>query len=213
MTTTLPATSRTEFVAPAPEPPARAAPKPGSVWRRAAARVVDLVTVLFINLALVLGGLAAVVDRASTRWSPEPWGRAFVATVTYSIILLVYEVVFLALRGQTPGKDLFNLKVVEAATFSRPRWWVALIRTLPIVGARIVPGALAGTLAIGVLGVATPFGARRRGLHDRLARTIVISFDSTAMEPETVAEPIDRRELAAKYGPRSLADVVNGRRR
>lgn len=212
MTTLLPATSRTEPVAAAAVSLPAAAVVLGSLWRRAAARVVDLVTVLFVNLALVLGGLASVVDSASTRWAPEPWGRALVATIAYSAILLVYEVVFLALRGQTPGKDLFNLKVVEKTTLARPRWWVALVRTLPIVVLRLVPGAAVGTLAIGGLGVTAPFGARR-GLHDWLAGTIVVSYDATAMEPESIVEPIDRRELATKYGPRSLADFVNRRRR
>jgi uncharacterized RDD family membrane protein YckC len=199
MTTSWPATSPAE-------------PQLADLWRRVAARCIDAVTVLSLHLTLVLVGLASVIDAASDRWAPDPWGRALVATITYAAITVVYEVVFLAVRGQTPGKDLLDIKVVEVATLDRPRWWVALVRTLPIVALRLVPGVVAGTVAVLALGVSAP-ARRRRGVHDLLAGTMVVYYDAAAMEPESVPEPIDRGALAATYGPRRLADLLQQRGR
>lgn len=199
MITSLPATSPTER----PHPPGSAAP-----WRRAAAWLADVVTVLFINLAFVLIGGAALVDAAVSRWSPEPWGDSFVPTVVYAAIFLAYETTFLAVRGQTPGMDLVDVEVVVPSSGEHPGWRRALVRTLPLVALRVVPGALAGTAAMLAVGVSIPVDRRRRGLHDLLAGTTVVdSYDVDTDDPG----PIDRDELAETYGPRRLIDFIRRR--
>jgi uncharacterized RDD family membrane protein YckC len=170
------------------------------------ALLVDVVTVLFVNLGLVLIGGAALVDRAVDRWSPEPWGDSFVPTLVYAALFLVYETAFVVARGQTPGMDLLHLKVVVTATGEHPRLARAIVRTVPLVALRLVPGALAGTLAMLALGVTCPFDRQRRALHDLLVGTVVIDYD--ADDEDDAAGPIDRDELAATYGPRRLVDLI-----
>lgn len=178
------------------------------MWRRVVARSVDMITTLFVTLALVLVGLAPLIDNLSTRFDPEPWGRAFVATILYMLVSAVYEVVFTALRGQTPGKDLLDLKVVACGSTRQPSWGASVRRVAPIAGLRLLPGALVGTLALGVLGVSSPFDQQRRALHDRVAGTRVISYDADLEESDDDPREVDREDLAATYGPRSLWDYL-----
>jgi len=210
MIISLRATSPTEHAAtvPAPCPDGGPSPHVGALWRRAAAFVADLVTVVFINLALVLVGGAALVDAAADRWSPEPWGRSFVPTLVYAVIFAVYETAFVAVRGQTPGMDLVDLKVVVPATGEHPGWRRALLRTLPMIGLRIVPGALLGTLAMLGVGASIPLDRQRRGLHDLLVGTTVIAYDA---DEDDDPGPIDRDALAETYGPRRLVDFLRHR--
>jgi uncharacterized RDD family membrane protein YckC len=183
--------------------------------RRVVARALDAFTVLFVMLAMVLLGLAPLMRWASDRVAPAPWGDALAATLTYALIAAVYEVTFLALRGQTPGKDVCKLKVVVAGTGSVPSWRRALVRTLPIAAARLVPGVLAGSLAVIPLGCTVAAG-RRRAVHDLLAGTEVVAYDAdgdaaldAARSKADRAQPeIDRAELAEVYGPRSVRDLV-----
>lgn len=72
----------------------------------------------------------------------------------------VYEVTFLAVNGQTPGKDLFNVSDLDAPTGEPPSWRSALVRTLLLTVLRLVPG-----LAFGVMRATTPWDRRNRGVH------------------------------------------------
>lgn len=182
----------------------------GALWRRVVARLLDMLTALAVSLALVLLGLAPVIDRLSSRFDPQPWGHAFVATVMYAMVAFVYEVVFVATRGQTPGKDLLDLKVISVATGRHPSWGVAILRAVPMAVLRLVPGPLFGTLAEMLLGVSAPFDRRRRALHDFLAGTIVIQYCSDDEDDDT--DGIDRQALADTYGPRSFWDYLTRRR-
>jgi len=175
------------------------------------ALLVDSVTVLFVNLALVLIGGAALVDRAVDRWSPEPWGDSFVPTIVYASLFLIYESAVVAARGQTPGMDLLHLKVVVASTGRQPAVPRAIVRTVPLVVLRLVPGAVAGTLAMLGLGVSCPVDRQRRAVHDLLAGTVVIAYDADTEDGDGDDDPpgpIDRDELAATYGPRRLVDFI-----
>jgi len=188
--------------------------------RRAVARGLDMFTVLFLTLALVLMGLAPVMNSISTRWAPEPWGSAAAATLLYALVATVYETVFVALRGQTPGKDVCNVKVVDVHTGQPPGWGRALVRTLSFTLLRLIPGVVLGTAAPLLVGVPAVANRRGRSPVDLLARTIVIRHDADsdadgeADDGEVTDDGkghVDRDALAATYGPRSVRDLVNRR--
>lgn len=176
---------------------------------------IDLVTVLFLTLAIVLVGTAPLIDDAASRWAPEPWGSAFVSTLLFSVTFFVYETAFLAVRGQTPGMDLVQLKVIVPATGEHPSWRRAALRTLPLTLLRVVPTAIFGTVAMLLVGISAPVDRRRRGLHDFLAGTIVISYDADADDEDEdggVPQRVDRDDLADTYGSRSLTDFIRRRK-
>ena len=148
-----------------------------ALWRRVAARAADAATVFFLLWVLVVLQILWFMGEMSDRVDPEPWGRAFPATVAFVVLSAVYEVVFLRFNdGQTPGKDLFNVRVVRRSdggnlSVARAgRRWL-----LPGLAALVWP-IWAAVLAVLATGLTVPFGARRRAVHDRLAGTVVVHF-------------------------------------
>ncbi len=87
-------------------------------------------------------------------------------------VLAVLEVIPTALRGRTPGKVMLGLRVVDVRTGGPPGWSRSVLRALllhawvavPVVGYGI-PVAIAAT---------TVLSPSTRGLHDRLAGTVVV---------------------------------------
>lgn len=100
---------------------------------------------------------------------------------------VLIAVVGIGAVGRTPGKWLLRTLVVDSATGRRAGWAAALVRGLvPMVPGLAVetvwwswPGTIGrASWLIGLLGWCAVFapilGAERRGLHDRMAHTVVI---------------------------------------
>jgi uncharacterized RDD family membrane protein YckC len=81
-----------------------------------------------------------------------------------AIVSLLYVVLFLATRGQTPGKQLLGLLVIDAYG-ERPSLVKTLLRTVGYA-VSVLPFSL-GFLWIG-------FDREKRALHDWLAGTYVV---------------------------------------
>ena len=131
---------------------------------RAIAYLLDalLVCVVFTGAAAVIRLLRSVIG-----------GRvddlAFTATSAYLVLaalLALYDTLFWALAGRTPGMALLGVRVV--ATRHRSVSWVsALVRALVLA-----------YFPIGALWVLVD--RRHQGVHDKLARTVVIRLPSPA---------------------------------
>jgi uncharacterized RDD family membrane protein YckC len=116
-------------------------------------------------LILALRGTAwflLVWERALRRFAP-PIDLGELLLVCGPLIVAVYQIVFWCLRGQTPGKWLFGIRVV-ALGGERVRFGQAVVR---------LAGYLVSALPF-YLGFLWILGRERRGFHDRLARTEVI---------------------------------------
>ena len=161
--------------------------------RRAAARAIDAATVLFTLWALVVLRVFWWMDGLSDRVHPEPWGRAFGATLTFVVLSGVYEVVFLvASKGQTPGKDLMKLRVVPRHGGEAVSWRRALGRWVLPGLVLLVPPLWAGAGLAAATG-ATVLGRSRRSLADRLAATAVVPYDRDVEDPDSVRPRRPRR--------------------
>jgi len=142
---------------PAPAPPGFREPTFG---QRVLARVVD---------GLVVAPAAVVVAVALHGWARPLVGIGLVAG---------YEVVMVARDGRTVGKVVLGTRVVDAATGRRPSWLQSTRRWSVVVVATLLALAfpeldpIAAFVLVGVLApaLAPPL---HRGLHDRLARTVV----------------------------------------
>lgn len=143
-------------------------------FRRAAAGVVDLavLSVVFVILDLLvslalgqplprLGQLGPdyLVDVAVNGDT-----LALVGLTLLAILTFLYFFIFHALSGQTPGKRLCGVRVIDGFG-ERPSFGRALART-----AAYLPSAL--LLGLGFLWIG--FDPEKRGLHDRLADTYVV---------------------------------------
>lgn len=141
------------------------------VATRAVALVLDILVVHVLVLvgAGLLGLVATLVGDLRPEWLVEALiGGAWGLSVT------VYFVLFWSVTGQTPGMRAMRLRVVTADG-TPPSLWRAFVRLIGLLLA-IVP-LFAGFLPI-------LFDARRRGLPDYLARTLVLYVDR--VEPHGV---------------------------
>ena len=156
---------------------------PAAVWRRAAARLVDAAVVFFVLWMLVVLRVLWFMGSLSDDVDPEPWGSAFVPTVVFVALFLVYEVVYVAYnRGQTPGKELLKVRVVRRSDHGEVGLGRALVRSLLPVGVWLASPVW---LALGLLfvpGTSAPLTQRRAAWHDHLASTAVVHYDRRAEE-------------------------------
>ncbi|MDI3297587.1 MAG: RDD family protein [Bacillota bacterium] len=115
-------------------------------WRRAGGYLIDGVLVFAISLGvrLLLGRAAGFLD---------------------SLISVAYWVAFIGARGATPGMRAVGARVVRAEDGRVPTWADAVIRWLGMA-------LCAVTLGVGYLWVA--WDGRKQGLHDHIARTLVV---------------------------------------
>ena len=165
-------------------------------WRRLVARALDAAAVTSAFLVVGVSGVVWSLSTIADRFDPEPWGRGFVPTVLYVVLHGVHEVVFVTTRGQTPGRDLMNVRV-EAASGREllgPRR--ALLRWLPVGGCLLVRPVWVAALGLLALGV----DRDGRNLLDRIAGSHVVAYDSTAEEGPR--RQVDGAELRRVYGRR-----------
>ena len=116
-------------------------------WVRFAAALID---------AVITGVVAAIIGAAI--------GIPFLG----SAISLLYYILFTGLRGQTPGKMVMHIQVVDA-NGNIPSWGQVIMREL--IG-KLISGI---ALLLGYFWVA--WDPRKRGWHDYLGRTFVVRKD------------------------------------
>ena len=113
-------------------------------WVRFAAALID---------AVITGAAAAIIDAVI--------GIPFLG----SAISLVYYILFTGLRGQTPGKMVMRIQVVDA-NGNIPSWTQVIMREL--IG-KLISGVV---LLLGYFWVV--WDARKRGWHDYIGGTFVV---------------------------------------
>ena len=143
-------------------------------WRRLAAGIVDMIVlssvfgILGTVVALVLRhplprlsqlGPDYVIDMAVNGGLFATLGLAMLA-----ILGFLYFFLFTTLRGQTFGKHMMRVKVIDAYG-ERPTMMRALVRTIAYLPSVVL-------LALGMLWIA--FDREKRGLHDWIADTYVV---------------------------------------
>lgn len=143
-------------------------------FRRAAAAFVD--ALLCAPVVAICGILLRFVDRVplppAVADAPEFALELLIerhplvpaALILVCTAALLYDFLFCALAGATPGMRLLGMRVV-CDDGESPGMGVAVFRTLATALA-------AAPLALGLLWIA--FDREKRGLHDHLARTYVV---------------------------------------
>lgn len=153
-----------------------------SPGRRIGGYLIDLV-ILFIGLGVVWVAAIAVMGSTATTSIDNFGGSrselsgagAGVMLAAYAVTFLVpvlYQVVFVALKGQTPGAMLVKVKVVRLSDGQTPGWGPAIMRWLPNLA-----GALCSilTLALWIWALVNLFNNElRQTPFDLAAKTVVI---------------------------------------
>ena len=135
-----------------------------------ATRAVALAIDVAVVHAIVLAGAGLLGLVASLVGDLRPgWLVTVIAVVGWALSVAVYFVLFWSVTGQTPGLRAMRLRVV-AGGGEPPSVGRSSIRLVGLLVA-IVP-LFAGFVPV-------LFDARRRGLHDYLAGTVVLYADRT----------------------------------
>lgn len=127
----------------------------------------------------------------------EPGRVAAGVAVIVAVVLLVGLVfaLLLGLRGTSPGKAAVGLRVVDEGTgapIGVPR---ALLRTV-VLGVATLPTFGLGVATLAWTSVMDP-GGRRRGWHDRRARSVVVDV-----------RPVPVAAVAAEPAPRAIVNLT-----
>lgn len=159
----------------APAVPSRPADRPVTSTTGLAPRSARLAAVLIDHLCLfaaVTPSLAVFVYLARTSGTHglEPlFGGAVIISV---VALSVVQIALLIGNGQTIGKNVMRIRIVDHEDRSRTPWTRA-------VGVRYLLNFALGQIPFYfVVDVAFIFGPERRCLHDRLSRTTVVEADA-----------------------------------
>ena len=147
---------------------------PAKLAHRLGARILDVVTLTWA-LFFVL------VEIDQRLLGGDPWGqrplqvdlteaRALLLTI---VVIGLYEIVPVVAKGATLGKVVFGLRLVSSDRRGALPWPRALARTLVLYGAPVALGAYGGAVLL-VLLVSLVLPATGRGLHDRVAGSIVV---------------------------------------
>ncbi len=147
--------------------------KVAPLWRRFCAWLVDSGLLLLILWGFLWLANGLVHRGSSSRQDGLDWvaetvlaySRVWVPALgLFSLITVGYLALFTALGGQTPGKRLLGLQVVDA-NGGEPGILRSAVRALLALGSGLL--VLMGFLLV-------LFDRRRQTLHDKLARTFVI---------------------------------------
>lgn len=156
------------YPAAANRPAAFALGMPGGFWIRVLPYIIDrlIIPLPLILLWMLLGLPTPDFSNITEALDSPPAFQRLQMTIAF--LILLYDTAFIALRGATPGKQVFGLYVVRADG-SRIGWGRALARHL------LTALTLNFTLGLGFLVVA--LHPDKRGLHDLICDTVVVRRD------------------------------------
>ena len=130
---------------------------------RLVARIVDAM--------LFLAAFSAVAFIIPAVSDPAVVGRVELI-VLFLIAAILYEVILIALKGQTVGKMALSIRVVRLDNGLVPGWRGSFIRGFPVAALCLLP--VIGWI-VALLSYASVLGDdRRRGWHDKAAKTLVV---------------------------------------
>ncbi len=171
----------------------------GGFWRRLFAFCIDKVILYLLSLILFLIGILALrlggasIERiVMTGVLPRGMGLFMIAFIFTAILTdMVYFIWFHGSIGQTPGKMLFGLRVIQVSG-EKMTFGVAFLRWVGY----LISGLF---FWLGFLWIA--FDGRKQGWHDKIAATLVIH---AGMEMER-----DRRIPQAGNSPPAIHPLTD----
>jgi uncharacterized RDD family membrane protein YckC len=143
----------------------------GGFWRRTMAFSIDKVILLFISLFILFAGLLALWIGFPSQYRerlPEGLPELSVSfmmayCLMVAMVHMFYFTYFHGTTGQTPGKMIFGLRVVQATGEKM---------TLGIGFLRWVGYFVSAIFYLGFFWIA--FDGKKQGWHDKIAGTVVI---------------------------------------
>jgi uncharacterized RDD family membrane protein YckC len=126
-------------------------------WKRVLATIIDTISfgIAFLPLSFALSAFIENPLMAELSYS-----------ILSSILGFVVIIIFWQYKQSTPGKMIFSAKIVDEVTLKKPTLGKFIIRNL---------GYFPSTLVFGIGFIWIAFDQKKRGWHDLMAGTIVIT--------------------------------------
>lgn len=155
----------------------------GGFWRRAIAFAIDMFILFFISMVLLVSGIFALfigslsqdVQMIRAEWVGLTVRFVLLYGLTVMVVQMLYFTYFHGNTGQTPGKMLLGLQVLQA-TGERVTYGIAFLRWVGYIISKMF--FWLGFIWIG-------FDHKKRGWHDYIAGTVVIQL---LREPESISD-------------------------
>lgn len=167
----------------------------GGFWRRAFAFLIDtvilyLIFALFFVMGIVVLGLSssfAYGDFSLRRLTGMTIIYLVMYHLTIAVIGMLYFTYFHGTVGQTPGKMIFGLKVIQS-NGRELNLGIGFLRWVGYIVSALV-------LHLGFIWIA--FDSKKRGWHDMIAKTIVVRLRGavTAPAPAPAPAPTNQKYL------------------
>jgi uncharacterized RDD family membrane protein YckC len=152
--------------------------------QRAFGRIIDAVIVFVvfgILYAIVVGVFIGTTDTTFNETTGEfettglgGFGLVIVSTLLLLVAQILYEVAFVAVKGQTPGKMIIGTKVVQEQTGELIGWGPAFLRWLIVALGGFVCSII-GQIFVYCTVLFDKTG-RMQGWHDKTAHDLVITL-------------------------------------
>ncbi len=157
----------------------------GGFWRRAIAFAIDMFILFFISMVLLVSGIFALfigslsqdVQILRAEWVGLTVRFVLLYGLTVTAVQMLYFTYFHGNTGQTPGKMLLGLQVLQA-TGERVTYGIAFLRWVGYIISKMF--FWLGFIWIG-------FDHKKRGWHDYIAGTVVIQL---LKEPESISDDV-----------------------
>ena len=139
---------------------------------RLGARIIDWIILAIGYFILVAIGLAAAFGADADGQTGVSIGAIVVVALLLGLVGILYEVTFIALKGQTLGKMATRIKVVRADNGLVPGWGKSVGRWIIPAAAAFIP--LVGWILSLLVYLSLLWDKVRQGWHDKAAGTLVI---------------------------------------
>lgn len=144
-----------------------------SAGARLGARLLDWLILGLLQLGALFAMVATLVAVFNGDTARDGWDvYTVVGALVVAALAAAYEVVFVAVKGQTPGKMIVKIRVVRAGSGGVPGAGKSALRWFVPVGVLFVP--FVGWLFVPVVYLALLWDGNRQGWHDKAAGTLVV---------------------------------------
>ncbi|MFF5143560.1 RDD family protein [Streptomyces sp. NPDC013157] len=156
-----------------PADPLAGMPPLADSGRRTLARIIDMI---LVGIVVVLLTLAFRVSEYQMDGDKISAGRSFAQSLVAAVLFVAYDTVLIAKWGQTLGKKWLGMRVANLSDGATPSAQTSLLRALVLW----VPFAFCCACVWTVICGGWSYFDRpyRQGLHDKAAKTVVVSTSS-----------------------------------
>ncbi|MER6085595.1 RDD family protein [Streptomyces sp. NPDC001833] len=156
-----------------PADPLAGMPPLADSGRRTLARIIDMI---LVGIVVVLLTLAFRVSEYQMEGDKISAGRSFAQSLVAAVLFVAYDTVLIAKWGQTLGKKWLGMRVANLSDGATPSAQTSLLRALVLW----VPFAFCcACVWTAICGGWSYFDKPyKQGLHDKAAKTVVVSTSS-----------------------------------